>query len=294
MEARDKKTEFVAGRDCGQDEGGTFGPDNKCAEGYGRPPLKGGYTPKRPGGKFPKDYKRPTEQKKETPKGKPLPPKPLPPKPLPPKPLPPKPREKTENEKKISEIADRFTKDGVTASLPNNLDRAKEIEASYNNLKSKGYSVPPPDQIFTTNLTKLYGDESFAGAYACADTDITGKTRMIFSNSYNEDGNKIQEKLAKNVKDNWLASNDIFAHEYAHNVHIKSLGADGNAKFNKEGFGTGAVEANQKRIAGKVSKYATTDPFEFVAETFAGHINGKKYDKEVYDLYEFYRGPKLK
>jgi hypothetical protein len=64
MEARDKKTEFVAGRDCGQDEGGTFGPDNKCAVGYGRPPFKGGYTPTRPGGKFPKDYKRPTPQDK--------------------------------------------------------------------------------------------------------------------------------------------------------------------------------------------------------------------------------------
>ena len=64
MEAREKKTEFVAGRDCGQDEGGTFGPDNKCAVGYGRPPFKGGYTPTRPGGKFPKDYKRPTPQDK--------------------------------------------------------------------------------------------------------------------------------------------------------------------------------------------------------------------------------------
>lgn len=65
MEARDKKTEFVAGRDCGQDEGGTFGSDNKCAEGYGRPSLKGGYTPTRPGGKFPKNYKRPTTQKQK-------------------------------------------------------------------------------------------------------------------------------------------------------------------------------------------------------------------------------------
>jgi hypothetical protein len=64
IEARDKKTEFVAGRDCGQDEGGTFGPDNKCAVGYGRPPLKGGYTPTRPGGKIPSDYKRPTPQDK--------------------------------------------------------------------------------------------------------------------------------------------------------------------------------------------------------------------------------------
>jgi len=73
----DKKkveTEFVAGRDCGQDEGGTFGPDNKCAVGYGRPAEKGGYTPERPGGKMPKDYVRPTPQdrgeKNEKPKAK--------------------------------------------------------------------------------------------------------------------------------------------------------------------------------------------------------------------------------
>ena len=83
MDARDKKTEFVAGRDCGQDEGGTFGPSNECAVGYGRPPLKGGYTPTRPGGKFPKDYKRPTPQdrsKKPKPTGtKPPPPPPPPP-----------------------------------------------------------------------------------------------------------------------------------------------------------------------------------------------------------------------
>ena len=59
-----KVTNFVAGRDCGQDEGGTFGPDNKCAVGYGRPKESGGYTPVRPGGKIPSDYKRPTPQDK--------------------------------------------------------------------------------------------------------------------------------------------------------------------------------------------------------------------------------------
>jgi lambda family phage portal protein len=101
MEARDKKTEFVAGRDCGQDDEGTFGPDNKCAVGYGRPPLKGGYTPTRPGGKFPKGYKRPTPQDRGG--KKPLPPKPLPPKPLPPKPLPPPPPPPPSGTKKPTE-----------------------------------------------------------------------------------------------------------------------------------------------------------------------------------------------
>jgi lambda family phage portal protein len=84
-----KVTNFVAGRDCGQDDGGTFGPDNKCAVGYGRPKEKGGYTPTRPGGKIPKDYKRPTPQNRGS--KKPLPPKPpalKPPMPPPPPPPP--------------------------------------------------------------------------------------------------------------------------------------------------------------------------------------------------------------
>jgi lambda family phage portal protein len=35
-----KKVETEFARDCGQVEDGTFGPDNKCAEGYGRPAIK--------------------------------------------------------------------------------------------------------------------------------------------------------------------------------------------------------------------------------------------------------------
>jgi hypothetical protein len=75
------KTELAG--DCGQEDIGTFGPNNVCAIGYGRPRLDGGYTPVRPGGKFPKDYKRPTPQdrskKPKTPATKPPPPPPPPP-----------------------------------------------------------------------------------------------------------------------------------------------------------------------------------------------------------------------
>jgi len=290
MEGRDKELsaiEFVAGRDCGQDDEGTFGPDNKCAVGYGRPPFKGGYTPKRPGGQFPKDYKRPTPQDAKSKK-------PSAPKPPPPPPKPPTPAPQKERAKAITDIQDKFRKDGVLAVLPDNEERAKEIETSYNNLKAKGYSIPPPEQILTANLESLYGDKSFAGAYACADTATNGDARMIFNSTYDSEGGQIKEKLAKNVEEKWLASNDIFAHEYAHNSHMRTLGEADSRKYAVEKFGTGAVADNQKRIAGKVSEYAKSDPLEFVSETFAGHVNGKKYDKEVYDLYKFYKGPELK
>jgi hypothetical protein len=293
IEARDKKTEFVAGRDCGQDEGGTFGSDNKCAVGYGRPPLKGGYTPTRPGGKFPKDYKRPTEQKKEKPKGKPLPPKPLPPKPLPPKPLPPKPREQTPEEKRRDKISESFKQSGVEASLPENLDRASEIEESFSRLKSMGYEVPPPDKIFTDNLESRYGS-AYAGAFAVATSDREGKSLMIFSNAYNQSGDDVVNQIQDSVDDKWFASKDLFSHEYGHNVHMRDIGEAESTKHATFKFGSGKTAEARMEIAGKVSEYARTNPLEFVAETFSGHINGEKYDDDVYELYRFYKGPKLR
>ena len=287
MEARDKKTEFVAGRDCGQDEGGTFGPSNECAVGYGRPPLKGGYTPTRPGGKFPKDYKRPTEQKKEKPQGKPLPPKPLPPKPLPPKPPLPKP-EQTKQQKEISDISEKFRKDGVLNSLPDNLERVKEIESSYNNLKAKGYSIPPPEFLLQGNLEENYG-ESYAGSYAVATTMANGSPAIIFDKKFNAEGDSLKDELNNNVKIKWLATNDLFAHEYGHNAHMKSLGEEKSAQYIKQ-----KLTDNESRIASEVSDYAKTNPLEFVAETFSGHVNGKKYSESVYNLYKSYGGPKLR
>jgi lambda family phage portal protein len=272
MEARDKKTEFVAGRDCGQDEGGTFGPDNKCAVGYGRPKLKGGYEPKRPGGKI---IKKPTPQA---------------PKPAPPPPPPTgKPVKQTESQKKVSEINDRFKKDGIQASLPENSTRAEEIEKSYNNLKSKGYEMPPPDQVFTMDLQKAYGGD-YEGTYAVATRSKAGAEQMIFNSTmYNKVDDKVILDLETDVKNKWLVSTDVFAHEYAHNAHIKSIGEKEAAVYRAWKFGK-----ISKATVSKVSKYAEKNALEFVAETFAGHANGKKYDKDVYKLYEYFKGPKLK
>jgi hypothetical protein len=291
MDARDKKTEFVAGRDCGQSEGGTFGPSNECAVGYGRPPLRGGYEPTRPGGKIPSDYKRPTPQgKKEKPqKQKDTTPPPPPPKP----PEPPKKKEKTPEEKRRDEISESFKKSGIDATLPENLDRTMEIEKSFNNLKSMGYEVPPPQQILTGNLESKYG-QSYAGAFAVATSDRDGNSVMIFSDQYNKGGDELADKIQDQVDDKYFATKDIFSHEYGHNVHMRDIGETKSFEHINDGFGSGNNAETRTSIAGRVSEYAKTNPLEFVAETFAGHINGERYDKDVYDLYEFYKGPKLR
>jgi len=290
MDARDKKTEFVAGRDCGQDDGGTFGPDNKCAEGYGRPPLKGGYTPTRPGGKFPKDYKRPTEQgKREKPKKqKDTTPPPPPPKP----PAPPKQKEKSPEEKRRDEITNTFKDAGIEANIPENIDRANDIEKSFKNLKDKGYDIPPPERILTADLGEKYGS-AFAGSFAVATTGQDGKSEMIFDVQYNKSGDGLANQLDDLVEDKYFSSKDIFVHEYAHNAHGKAIGIEQWTSHIKNGFGSGQGADKEILTAGKVSTYAAKDPLEFVAEVFSGHINGESYDKDVYELYKKYKGPKL-
>jgi hypothetical protein len=290
MEAREKKTEFVAGRDCGQDDGGTFGTDNKCAEGYGRPPLKGGYKPTRPGGKFPKDYKRPTPQdKKEKPKKqKDTSPIPLPPRP----PAPPKQKERSPEEKRRDEITNTFKDAGIEANIPENIDRANDIEKSFKNLKDKGYDIPPPERILTTDIEQKYGS-AFAGSFAVATTGQDGKSEMIFDVQYNKSGDELANKLDDLVEDKYFSSKDIFVHEYAHNAHGKAIGIEQWISHINNGFGSGESADNEILIAGKVSTYASKDPLEFVAEVFSGHVNGESYDKDVYELYKKYKGPKL-
>jgi lambda family phage portal protein len=290
MEARDKKTEFVAGRDCGQDEGGTFGPDNKCAVGYGRPPLKGGYTPTRPGGKFPKDYKRPTEQGKREKQKKQKDTTPPPP---PPKlPEPPKQKERSPEEKRRDEITNTFKDAGIEANIPENIDRANDIEKSFKNLKDKGYDIPPPERILTADLGEKYGS-AFAGSFAVATTGQDGKSEMIFDVQYNKSGDGLANQLDDLVEDKYFSSKDIFVHEYAHNAHGKAIGIEQWTSHIENGFGSGQMADKEILTAGKVSTYAAKDPLEFVAEVFSGHVNGESYDKDVYELYKKYKGPKL-
>ena len=47
------------------------------------------------------------------------------------------------------------------------------------------------------------------------------------------------------------------------------------------------------KVSGEVSSYATENPAEFIAETFAGLVQGKKFSDDVMALYKKYGGPLL-
>jgi len=295
MDARDKKTEFVAGKDCGQDDGGTFGPNNVCAVGYGRPPLKGGYEPTRPGGKIPSDYKRPTPQDRTG--KKPLPPKPLPPKPLPPPPPPP--ASKTPSQEKegrntsvkkkkaVERIENDLLKVGIKyVDLPDHIDAAKLIKKEVTDLQKAGYGTP-----------KSLGRGMLMGSSVAWATGKSNYQDIEFNHAKGARYKQIvelSEAISLSVKTGHWASPSVVAHEHGHSLHGKIIGRDGFqniwtwSKLPKE------QRARIKPLSAKVSKYATTDPLEFVAETFSGHVAGKRYSKDIYDAYNELRGPKLK
>lgn len=47
----------------------------------------------------------------------------------------------------------------------------------------------------------------------------------------------------------------------------------------------GVNSKTKKSVASRVSKYATTSPAEFIAETYAGLKTGRRYDRQVMSAY---------
>lgn len=105
-------------------------------------------------------------------------------------------------------------------------------------------------------------------------------------------------KLSKQV--NYKSKFSTIHHELGHIQHFVSNGSRYINKllkpeeFKKQGREiTPEVKdfiENHKKTAIQISSYATSSPLEFVAEVYAGMINGYKYSDEVMALYKKYNG----
>lgn len=88
----------------------------------------------------------------------------------------------------------------------------------------------------------------------------------------------------------WSTSNALhpIIHEIGHEAHYKSAP---RIYFSRSLERWTSVEFS--KISGKVSKYAETDPSEFVAEVFAGLVDGIEYDPQVMAVYRTLQGYSL-
>lgn len=90
------------------------------------------------------------------------------------------------------------------------------------------------------------------------------------------------------------ATGTVIVHENAHRLHHIAVGDkafDSLPRPSKRMPTT--LSFRDHATAGQVSRYAQTCEVEFVAETYSGHISGRRYSDEVYALYDRYGGPRL-
>lgn len=145
-----------------------------------------------------------------------------------------------------------------------------------NKLVEKGF-IEKAEPIKTIKLDKLFNIVKYTGKYTGEKVDFSPLKLTIrnfdkttpFSTIYHEMGHLQDMKPRCNAK-----------HKYGYDY----------SKYPQELKDWVDNEENI-RIANKVSSYSTYGPGEFIAETFAKLIEGKKPSQEVMDLYRKLEGP---
>jgi hypothetical protein len=103
------------------------------------------------------------------------------------------------------------------------------------------------------------------------------------------DRQTLSSTIRQNANEGWFSAGDadaMIVHEMGHVFHVWEIN---DRKLWPLGIRM-PLEPAESVIARKVSRYATTNNKEFVAETFSGMISGKRYPSDVMDLYAKFSG----
>jgi hypothetical protein len=176
---------------------------------------------------------------------------------------------------------------GVNAVFENNIEIANLTINALKNVKDAGYKLPNNVIVdyeeFKNDPKREDGKELIAGV-----TYPDRKGGTIYLNSKFE-WNNLKARMKKNFNDHNLASDNpkhFIFHEIGHFLHY--IGAPD--KYNKSNSASFSPK-EQKLVADEVSKFASTEPCEFIAEAFSAKLLGKKYSDKTEKLYEEWGGP---
>jgi len=177
---------------------------------------------------------------------------------------------------------------GFCANFADNLEAAKIITKCYENLSQKGYKLPKEVLLMIPEKEAIQGFRPFARK------GLELETPIIFNKDFWHGKNK--GCFLPGIKHNATDSPEgIVYHEIGHFLHEKTRLDPGVAiKIWKEK----ANDGYDIELAKEVGYYAMTgDKFnrgeEFIAEVFAGLMDGKKYSKKVMNLYNLLGGPAI-
>lgn len=119
---------------------------------------------------------------------------------------------------------------------------------------------------------------------------------ILISNKTSLTPEKMKDQVTSGF---WSQSNPVL-HELGHYNNLANIGQTPDDSAPEWPPPANMLSPDQdmsgtqaREIADEVSGYATNEPREFVAETFAGHLSGKRYSPNVMALYYKYGGSKL-
>ena len=170
-----------------------------------------------------------------------------------------------------------------------NIASLNEVSVGVETCIREGVPLPPIIRMF--NPTTSADDNTF-GYYS------SSSPNAIHINSQLS-----QERLDASQKSGWGVggAGSVVVHEAAHAAHDRKLRSDpsvkrgdqlGHSNHGVAGLPVEAFKGNRAQmIASAVSRYATTEPAEFVAETYTAHVGGRRIPARLWKLYRKYGGP---
>jgi hypothetical protein len=170
-----------------------------------------------------------------------------------------------------------------------NLTALSEVAVGVETCVREGVPLPPIIKLFAP--TTINDDNTF-GYYS------PSQPNAIHINSQLD-----KKRVEDSQKTGWAAGKEgsIVVHEAAHAAHDRVLRSHpsvargdqlGHSNHGVAGLSTEAFKGSRATmIASAVSRYATTEPAEFVAETYTAHVSGRMIPDRLWKLYRKYGGP---
>jgi uncharacterized protein YecT (DUF1311 family) len=173
--------------------------------------------------------------------------------------------------------AEKYATDNLgmqSAKLGKDVEVANRVVSGLSLAKSLGYEIPPKVVVKGT------GDENIIAQlvpYAKPVLEINADHRVW----------KSPTALVNEYRSHWMSSghpDGTIIHEVGHYQQIRTLGVD---KYVAQGV---KLTDSERAVAQQVSRYASTEKAEFVAEVFAGRVTGHVYSDAVNKLYDKLHG----
>ncbi|MBQ8635848.1 hypothetical protein IJ425_06830 [bacterium] len=192
----------------------------------------------------------------------------------------------------VIELEEKMKKMGYNANFSNNLEAAEIITRAYETLTKKGIRMPNDIQLMIPANEGVLGFRPYA---------IKGKefeTPILFNKNLGKKNGNVPFALAKlGIKHNATDSPEsVVYHEVGHFLHdFSKKSIDESVEIWKK-YAKGGYDLD---LAKEVGYYAMTgDRYgmgkEYVAEVFAGLMDGKHYSDRVMEIYHKLGGPQVK